>query len=248
MVGMDIVESRLSGPPSPDGGLRPIQHHLAAIRRPPGGGDCRPFARAFRPGDGFRARGRHTGRARDVASELFDRERRKRSESPRPRPRGAIQDEWLEWDSIIEVSSRMLLEALEAGSPPERLTHTEHTRPEHLLHPLVLAGLPTLLYSPGGQGKSWVAMFVAILLENGINFEGGTGRQASTLYLDWEVTRQEAGGEQRLSPAPRRPDIRFPLYRRCVRPLADETSELAKMVAEHDIRTCDPRLGGTGLW
>ncbi len=202
MVGMDIVESRLSGPPS----LTEVFGRYS-ITWPLSDG-----LEVVVTADRLRVHSDRVTASVRVAATPAGHETLHLSYSTvnvasAQSRRGLARDlearfktNGLEWDSIIEVSSRMLLEALEAGSPPERLTHTEHTRPEHLLHPLVLAGLPTLLYSPGGQGKSWVAMFVAILLENGINFEGGTGRKRAHSIWTGKSHGKKRAGEQRLSP------------------------------------------------
>jgi hypothetical protein len=144
------------------------------------------------------------------------------------------------WDRVIEDSCRTILEREEEGSPAEYLSPAETLKVEHLLRPLLLDHLPVAWYAPGASGKSLLAMYAALVVHNGLPFQGEPTRRENVLYLDWEVTKQEAdrrctllanGLQQTLVGAA----LRYPLYRRCLGSILDEASEIAKTIAKHDI-------------
>jgi len=147
----------------------------------------------------------------------------------------------INWDQVVEKSCTMILEHEEQGSPTRRLQPVTSVDVKYMLGSLVLDGLPVLSFAPGGQFKSFVSIYKALLIENGLPFQGKETPRANTLILDWEVTEAEAGrrctmlanGLQRTNIGA---DIRFPLYRHCMGPIQDEASEIAKVIAKHDIR------------
>jgi hypothetical protein len=146
----------------------------------------------------------------------------------------------LVWDQVIEHSCRMILERQDEGSPAEYLEPTTNVDVEYLLRPLLLDHLPVTWYAPGGAGKSLLAMYVALLVHNGLSFDGQETRRENVLYLDWEVTKEEAarrctllahGLQQKHIGAA----LRYPLYRRCLASILDEASEIARTIAKHKI-------------
>lgn len=151
-------------------------------------------------------------------------------------PRDAIN-----WDRIIETSCTTVLEREEQGSPTRRLQPVESVEVRYLLGNLILEGLPVLSFAPGGQFKSFISLYKALLLENGLPFQGQPTPQVNTLVLDWEVNEVEAARRCTMLAKGLRQthiaaDIRFPLYRHCMGPLSDEASEIAKVIAAQDIR------------
>jgi hypothetical protein len=144
------------------------------------------------------------------------------------------------FDQLIEESCRLILEREQEGNPAQILQPAANVKVEYVLRPLLLAHLPVLWYAPGGSGKSLLAMYSALLVQNGLPFLGERTRQENVLYLDWEVTKEEAdrrctllahGLEQKLMGT----TLRYPLYRRCNAPLVDEASEIAKDIAKHKV-------------
>ncbi|MCL5736928.1 MAG: AAA family ATPase [Actinobacteria bacterium] len=154
---------------------------------------------------------------------------------------GRLSRDSLNWDQVIEESCRLILECEEQGSPTNRLQPVASIDVKYMLGRLVLDGLPVLSFAPGGQFKSFVSIYKALLIENGLPFQGEETRQANTLILDWEVTEQEAARRCTMIANGLRQtyigaDIKFPLYRRCVGPIQDEASDIAKVIAKHDVK------------
>jgi hypothetical protein len=145
------------------------------------------------------------------------------------------------WDQLVEGSCQTIQERENQGSPTERLEPATSTEVQYMLGHLVLEGLPVLSFAPGGQFKSFLAIYKALLIENGLPFFGEPTRQASTLILDWEVSRAEAQRRcdkliNGLLQSNIAADIRRPFYRHCTGPIQDEASDIAKVIAKHDIR------------
>jgi len=144
------------------------------------------------------------------------------------------------WDQIIETSCRLVMEREEQGEPVCEIEPVENVEVEYLLWPLLIEHLPTVIYAPGGQGKSLVSMYIALLLQNGLGLDGEPGKQANVLYLDYESDKTEAARRATLlargiKRAYSVSELKYPYYRRCALPLKDEVSELAAIVAKHNI-------------
>lgn len=144
------------------------------------------------------------------------------------------------WDYIMETACRLVLERAEAGSPAEVLTPSEGVDIDYLLNPLLLDRLPVVWYAPGGAGKSLLAMYAALLVHNGLSFRGEPTRQRNALYLDFEVTREEAARRCTLFVNGLRhllvgAELRMPLYRRCVGSILSEADGIARDIARHEV-------------
>jgi hypothetical protein len=94
-----------------------------------------------------------------------------------------------------------------------------------------------VLFGPGGIGKSYLALFFAMLVDHGGWEAGLCGLPGPTLYIDYEsdyadlVSRAKRirGGHPKLAGVE-------PLYRRCHVPLADDLPALQRLVAESGIK------------
>lgn len=142
------------------------------------------------------------------------------------------------WDEILETVCVLGLRHLRQGEPVLRLTvDADIPAPIHRLSPLVYDGLPTVLFGPGGTGKSYLALFCAMLVEHGGWEANLCGLPGPALYLDYEsdfadlVSRAKRirNGHQKLIGVE-------PLYRRCHIPLADDLPAIQRLVADSDIR------------
>lgn len=162
--------------------------------------------------------------------------------------------EGLNWDQVIEETCREVVKREEHTevARPLRLD-VEHTEAAYLVEPLLLKRQTVLFYGPGGGGKSYVALFLAFLLENGLPFAGHAVEPTSVLYCDWEADRQEADRRATLVGAALRRrfgrELTAPAYRECVMPLVDEGSAIAEDMARTHaglviIDSAGPACGG----
>jgi AAA domain len=142
------------------------------------------------------------------------------------------------WDVVMETVCVVGLRKLRQGEPVLRLSdHSDIQPPSIRLAPLVHDGLPTILFGPGGIGKSYLALFCSMLVEYGGWEAGLCGVPGPTLYVDYEsdygdlVNRAKKirKGHPHLAGSE-------PLYRRCHLPLADDLPALQRLVAESGIK------------
>lgn len=125
--------------------------------------------------------------------------------------------------------------------------------PRHAIDPLAPANVTSLLYGPGGSGKSVLALACAMsILNNHVIVPGFTpGMTGPILYLDWE-TDVGVINERAQAIAVGAGITTAPItYRRCIRPLAEEAEEIANAVAERGIAymvidSAGMAIGGTG--
>jgi hypothetical protein len=154
------------------------------------------------------------------------------------------------WMSCIEYACTYTMQQRRRGEPAVRLCPSPTVRAlTWRVNPLVYQGQPTVMFAPGGSGKSCLGLLAAMLIQAGGYFAPtGTngekcrsnlcGLQGEVLYLDWEADRQvlelrwanlQKGHEEYLGVAP-------PYYRRMDRSLADDLREIQRAVADHEIK------------
>lgn len=139
------------------------------------------------------------------------------------------------WLSMLEQVGVLALRTLRQGEPIESLTPLETSEPAwFVLNPLLYQHNPTVLYGPGDSMKSFLALYCGLLLASGQR--GPCFDVAPTpwrvLFLDWEMSVNDVRGRVKLLQAgdPRLTTV--PDYRRCIRPLADEMTDLKKVVTD----------------
>ncbi|MEP6935609.1 MAG: AAA family ATPase [Nitrospirota bacterium] len=142
------------------------------------------------------------------------------------------------WDEAMETVCVLGLRHLRQGEPILRLSEQADIKPPSIrLAPLVHDGLPTVLFGPGGIGKSYLALFCSMLVEHGGWEAGLCGVPGPTLYVDYESDYSDlvnrAKKIRKGHPALAGSE---PLYRRCHIPLADDLPALQRLVAEAGIR------------
>lgn len=139
------------------------------------------------------------------------------------------------WLSMLEQSCMSALRQLRQGEPIESLQPTSDDHPAwFVLNPLLYDKNPTVLYGPGDSMKSFFALYCGLLLAS-----GSCGPQLSVapepwkvLFLDWEMSVQDVRGRVKLLQAGDARLTGMPDYRRCYQPLADDLSELKKVVSD----------------
>jgi hypothetical protein len=143
------------------------------------------------------------------------------------------------WNEVIETVCVWGLRLSREGEPVVRLTEAvEIQPPQPLLQPLVVEPHPTVIFAPGGSGKSLLALAAAMAVERGSGFAGIEALGAGpVLYLDFESDEADLRYRAQLL---RHGHPEFlgaePLYRRCYVPLADDLHALQHHVAHSHIR------------
>ena len=149
-----------------------------------------------------------------------------------------IAPDLLDWQVWAEQACVLSVRASRQGDPAQRLSPAlPGTGPSWRIQPLVYERLPTVIFGAGGVGKSYLCLWLALMVETGQGL-GDTLKAVPgrTLYLDYESDDQDA--RYRLSRLmagnPVFADCR-PLYRRMTQPLAADLPALSATVAEEAI-------------
>jgi hypothetical protein len=160
----------------------------------------------------------------------------------------------MDWGDALEHLCTYVLDHERQGEPlismdgpvPER-------KSKYDVKPILPHGVVTILYAPGGVGKSVFATAVALSIAKGMEIIPGLAPQVKgpVLYIDYETdayTVQErvnfiANGHDF------KPTKDF-YYRRSARPLADDAEELSRIVEEKGIKfavvdSCGPAMGAS---
>ena len=99
------------------------------------------------------------------------------------------RDPEVDWDKIVEQLSVAVLEEWRVGVPAIQITgdalQEVDTNQKWLVEPVIQYGHPTLLYGKGSSGKSWMAQYLSVLVQEGLSMSGLTVEDATVLYLDW---------------------------------------------------------------
>jgi len=155
------------------------------------------------------------------------------------------------WKGILEKISQLIIENYYSPEPAEKLTIRETTDISFLLYPLLPKGYPTLWYAPGGSGKSLLALYIALLVQNGITLyhEYPETQQTNVLYLDWEVDRAEMERRVSMFCDNFEENVETPFYKKCLFSLVDELEDILTIIAENDIGfviidSAAPAIGG----
>jgi KaiC/GvpD/RAD55 family RecA-like ATPase len=152
-----------------------------------------------------------------------------------PTPEGAAR---LDFDAILEEVAERVLEYENSPVQIVRLHSavTGHipTTPD-LVEGVIPAHKSTILYGPGGVGKSILAATLAVAVQTGHRFLGLRVRQAEVLYLDWETDEADIAIRVRAAAAGLKVEVPDLRYIALVRPIEDKVAQLARVVAEQKI-------------
>lgn len=147
-----------------------------------------------------------------------------------------------DWAYIVERSCRLVLRHLRAGQPPVHLRAIEPL-PEWVADRWLIPHLCprnqiTVLYGDGGQGKSWLALALAVsgLLGHPLSPVWTVGTLRRVMYLDWESAVEDH--QERLWRLTTALEALAPdaiLYHRLHRPLTDHVDQLAAEVDKEHV-------------
>lgn len=169
-----------------------------------------------------------------------------------------------DWRQRLTQATVLVLEKYRSGTPVVALGAMEQPEPTAMtLSGVVWEGMPTLIYGPGGIGKSIIALNFLSSIHTGVDAAGLKARQSNCLILDWETSeRQTWWRNQEILQARDTlpgswPDPDFPLsgrtgmvyYRFMAGPLINDVEYLKTQIQELNIGTicidsAGPACGG----
>ncbi len=146
------------------------------------------------------------------------------------RPEGAYVD----WVGILEVFCQEVMRLHRAGEGWAEIGADLLPEPVYLLEPLLTAGEPTILYGPGGTGKSTLAAAVAVSVRSGIEIVPGWRPLSAPVYvLDWESGPERWANRLYAVAAGAGVEPVQVDYLRMARPLADDLERVRAKIEEH---------------
>ncbi len=141
------------------------------------------------------------------------------------------------WSTLIEQVCVLGVRAQREGEPFVVLEPNEQGSVPFLLNPLVFENHQTLIYAPGGSCKSFLALYLALLVRHGSKQNGLSAVHSPVLYLDWELDAETTGTRlRRLHRGHPELSKELPFYRRCSMPLHEEADLIATEVAQRGVR------------
>ena len=162
----------------------------------------------------------------------------------------------MDWFDALETLCQRVAEAESRGEP---IVEIGNARPpgykpvRYSLEPLVPKNVASLLYGPGGAGKSATALAGALSVATNTEIIPGIKPAISgpVLYLDWETDQDIVNDRLWSLCTGAGVQPKNVSYRRCNRPLADDAEELSMLVAKLGIvylviDSCGPAMGTSG--
>ena len=148
----------------------------------------------------------------------------------------------LPWDAILEQVCHAIIERYRAGDHGEMIQPVDDDAmmiPSYLLNPLILAGVPNVIYGDKGVSKTTIALLAAGCLsgpwdENPFGF-GTNGVHHAAAILDYESSRDlTLYATQRLRRGTDVPYFEL-AYRHCKVPLADDVEQIGRFLATRQV-------------
>lgn len=139
------------------------------------------------------------------------------------------------WSEIIERVAEECSVHFMSPFEPLVIEPADVSPPHWLIENLILSESPNLLFGFGGTGKSLLALFMALCVQNGITFFGKT-EQAKTLLLDYETDLEEMRRRTTLLLRENDMGLSTPHYIRAHAPLPDMLDALIDICTEHGFR------------
>jgi KaiC/GvpD/RAD55 family RecA-like ATPase len=145
----------------------------------------------------------------------------------------------IDWDEIIEQLCVSIIKDSQIGHPAVPITGTTEVSElaSWFVTPIIEREQVSVIFGPGGSGKSFLALLLAILVASGRSHAGFTITEpAPVLYLDWEATEYDL--EARASMIRKGLGLFHPetniLYKKMSRSLVDDIEEIKRLVREQN--------------
>lgn len=139
------------------------------------------------------------------------------------------------WHDLVNAFANKVVRLYFTPPKPVKLSRATVSERSFLLYPILPEGYPSLIFAPGGSGKSLLAVFISMLVQNGydINFQP-TGKKYNVMYLDWEMDQNEIA--RRCSMFDITQDLEYPYYMQCYLPLNAMIDDLLDIVTRENIK------------
>ncbi len=161
----------------------------------------------------------------------------------------------IDWDAALSFIVQMTAEKVAAGEPAAAIGMKPDTmKLDYQLYPILEKGQPTTIYGPGSSAKSYLAEYIAVLVQAGIASPFWIPTQGNVLYLDWETCQ---GDHQRRAWAIKKGllqegcaidmDVCYQ-YRFCSQPVVTDIYAIQKMVSDGKVSLViiDSQMAATG--
>lgn len=165
------------------------------------------------------------------------------------RSKGDVAKECAKWvtlqhpltmEALVTFAFSTTIDRYREGEPAVALDRdgaSDHL--DYRVSPLLQEGMPNLLFGQGGAGKTRLALYVGMMVHGNL-LKDDTGLEAepgNVLYLDYETSREVMERHLRQLERGYGLSVKVPLlYRRCYHPLAQETQELQRIVADANVQ------------
>jgi hypothetical protein len=154
------------------------------------------------------------------------------------------------WMCCVETACMHALSERRRGEPALRLSPSPVVKSlPWRINPWIYEAQPTVIFAPGGSGKSYLALLASMLVQAGGYFQpigaGGEPRHSNlcalpgeTLLLDWEADRDasEMRWANLMKGHPEYVGIHPPYYRRMERSLGDDLREVQRIVSDTGVK------------
>ena len=153
------------------------------------------------------------------------------------------------WQELLTLAFTKVINELLTHDEPAQLIETEPH--EHYFIKPIVADPYTLIFAPGGSGKSYLALLIAMAVQNGLDF-GFFEMQATkmnVLYLDWETSLEDISRRFTLLKNGLGQDLESPYYRNLALPLNYEFDKVLDDIVKYNIKlliidSVVPAIGG----
>jgi hypothetical protein len=153
------------------------------------------------------------------------------------------------WSDLVEIACTGVIYAMRKGTRIEiGAEFVGDIAPTWLVDQLIMERKLNALFGPGGSGKGYLSLAMAVAVQSGKPFAGYATQQTNVLYLDWEDDKQEF--DQRVTAICRGWSLPFVAmrYRRCANPLRHNVEFLSRYCQDEGIGllVCDSFTGAAG--
>ena len=139
----------------------------------------------------------------------------------------------IDWKILVEQLRVKTLEYYRQGEPLEIISSEDEIKDIHyIIEPLLPEGLMTIIYGKGGAGKSYLALFLSLLVDTHTNgYFQLDDQKHNILYLDWETdTKIITYQYKKLCRGLGKKSYLF--YKRCSLPLCQDADSIKEKIVD----------------